>query len=186
MKETCVVEIDRSTKTYKAAVIAYEKCFRVTESGDFYGTKGKKNLTLRKGQRYPSFAITIYPKETVTVNVHKFAAYCFYGDKAFQKGMQVRHINGDVLDISKKNIKMGTPRENVLDIPDEIRKRTTMIACKASLPVQRFFSDDEVRNMRFMRNEQKIKFKDLALLFGDVDPSTVRKICNRQRYRDVI
>ena len=62
------------------------------------------------------------------IKVHRLAAYQKFGDKLFEKGMQVRHLNGNKLDFSFENIELGTGKENCQDIPKEQRVRASKIA----------------------------------------------------------
>ena len=58
--------------------------------------------------------------------VHKFAAYCYFGDSAFT--LHVRHLNGNTLDNSLKNIALGSPSENEMDKPKSVRSNSAKIA----------------------------------------------------------
>ncbi len=69
---------------------------------------------------YPCFTVNgvSFTKSGVkSIHVHHFAAYCFYGERMFDEGMRVRHLNDDPSDFSKKNIALGTEKENKMDIP---------------------------------------------------------------------
>ncbi len=54
--------------------------------------------------------------------VHRMIAYTKFGKRIFTKGLEVRHLNNDKLDNSSDNIKIGTRRDNMLDIPAAQRK----------------------------------------------------------------
>lgn len=54
------------------------------------------------------------------IRVHRFVAYCKFGEKAFTS--LVRHMNNISLDNSWDNLKLGTHRDNSLDIPENIRR----------------------------------------------------------------
>ena len=75
-------------------------------------------------QRYPSFNISLLQgnKSSGTFPFHKFVAYILYGEESFAKGVHVRHLDGNTLNLSKENIVLGTASENELDKCAEVRK----------------------------------------------------------------
>lgn len=108
------------SKTNQRTIEAYERGYRVTDDGKLIGVKGEVKLNLYGKQRYPTFS-TNWGGYVYGVPVHKLAGYCFYGLKAFEKGITIRHLNGNVLDISKSNIALGSLSENIRDIPKDVR-----------------------------------------------------------------
>ncbi len=50
---------------------------------------------------------------------HRIQAYLKFGNKLFEKGIVVRHLNNDKLDNSYSNISIGTNLDNYHDKPDE-------------------------------------------------------------------
>ena len=94
---------------------AFQKGYRV-ENGEIFNHLYKKiNFWLKNG--YPVIAISSHP-----VKVHRLVAYQKFGNAIFEKGMQIRHLNGDKLDFSFQNIEIGTSKQNQLDKPIEQRK----------------------------------------------------------------
>lgn len=174
----------------EAIKIAYKKGYRVSDDGILYGLKGAPIVVRRRGnQRYPTFSVNVgkLTKSGVFgIPVHKFAAYCFYGDGSFQEGLVVRHINRDTCDISKENIKMGTPSDNNLDKPAEIRSYAARKA-RASQGYRAYnakLCDDQVREIR-VRYRNGDTARKLANEFG-VSDVTIYNIVNKRRYIDVI
>lgn len=104
------------SKTARRTIETYERGYRVTDSGKLIGTKGELVFNLYGKQRYPTFS-TNWGGCVYGVPVHKLAAYCFYGLKAFERGITIRHLNGNTLDVSRNNIALGTLSENIRDIP---------------------------------------------------------------------
>lgn len=106
--------------------IAYKKGYRITYNGQFisYSGHGLK-ITCYGNQRYPSYAININGKYK-SFPLHKFAAYCFYGNDAFTN--IVRHLNANTLDISRQNIVLGTHSDNEHDKPKTERIRVAKLA----------------------------------------------------------
>ena len=50
-----------------------------------------------------------------TVYLYRFIAYYLWGDKLFEKGVVVRHLNDDCRDNSWKNLSLGTQKDNFAD-----------------------------------------------------------------------
>jgi hypothetical protein len=69
--------------------------------------------------------------------------------------MVIRHLNGNSLDNSYKNIGIGTLSDNRNDIPKEIRLRNSLNASKKSIFYTRKFSDLEISNIRLFYNSCK-------------------------------
>lgn len=173
-----------ASKTYDAVIYAYERGYRVTDDGILLNPDGStRRLNKCPSSFYPT--ITVYKDGgKYSVVVHKLAAYCFYGDAAFEKGKHVRHLNSEVFDISRSNLVMGTPKENIGDQPEEVRLLTMRKARDAAKKVLRIFTDDQVRDIR-KQMESGVRGIDLARQFG-VHKQTIYNINNRKRYADVI
>lgn len=78
-------------------------------------------------QRYPFDGFT-YEGKSFSFKVHRFCAYIKYGDKLFESGILVRHLDDDPLNLSWDNIVLGTPRENSLDQCEVGRKQRAKYA----------------------------------------------------------
>lgn len=48
-------------------------------------------------------------------------AYMKFGDKIYEHGMVVRHLDGNHFNNCFDNIEIGTQTDNIMDIPKEIR-----------------------------------------------------------------
>jgi len=106
--------------------------WRVTDDGIVYNSKGtaiKIKLRGKAGdpvrRRYPRVSIS---KNDIqfSIEVHKLAALYFLGDSYWENkknGWQVRHLDGNVLNLAKSNITMGTCSDNNLDKSEISRKR---------------------------------------------------------------
>lgn len=62
------------------------------------------------------------------VMIHRLQAYQLFKDKMFDKGIEVRHLDGNKLNNSVKNIRIGTHKENMNDIPKDERLRKSLHA----------------------------------------------------------
>jgi hypothetical protein len=93
----------------------FNGCYFNFETNKFVYASGREiSPKLYGKQRYPSINLSYgsFP-------LHKFVAYQLYGDIAFKK--IVRHLDGNVLNLSKSNIVLGTHSENNLDKPKHKR-----------------------------------------------------------------
>lgn len=73
-------------------------------------------------QRYPFDGFT-HEGESFSFKVHRFCAYLKYGDKLFEKGTLVRHLDDNPLNLAWDNIALGTPKDNSLDQCEADRKK---------------------------------------------------------------
>jgi hypothetical protein len=100
--------------------IAKDRGYRIDGDGNVYSKRMKLNPMKTCPTNYLFFSVKINGKSE-KVMVHRFQAYAKYGDKAFEKGIVVRHLNGNSLDNSWDNIAIGTQHDNMMDIPKELR-----------------------------------------------------------------
>jgi len=176
------------TKTQIRILEAVERGYNMLEDGKLVGVKGFINFKLYGKQRYPTFS-TNWGGFVFGIPVHLFAAYVFYGEKAFEKGIVVRHLNANSLDCSKSNLILGTPSENEHDKPQHIRKRTTQIAraSQGKRPSNAKLTDEQVLEIRrFYDNLKGEKapngvVKELCLKYG-VSRTVLCKIKNGEYY----
>lgn len=175
--------------TLKTAILlAYEKGYRVSDDGTLFGVRGRAlSTSCSEKHQYPTFSIAgvegVKNKYGVYgIPVHKFAAYCFYGENYFNAEC-VRHLDGDVENFSKDNISLGTHSENNRDKSPEVRSAVAKKARAAQgvRPKNARFSDDQVR---FIRSSSR-KAPDLAREFG-VTKEAIYLIRNRKNYSNVI
>ncbi len=122
---------------YEAVVQAYNKGYRVTESGSVVSPSGlvrKLRLRIRKTYRMLEFSINVMGS-IVAIPVHRLAAYQKFKEKIAEPGMVVRHLDGDSTNNSQSNIGIGTASENSNDRPVIDRVRHARMAGSAnSLP----------------------------------------------------
>lgn len=168
-------------------VVAYQRGYRVSEEGKFYGTKGQElPIKLRSTQSYPLRQVSINGKKK-NYSVHRLAAYCFYGDKLFEEGVTVRHLNGDVLDCSKENIALGSISENHMDKCPQVRSDSARIAAKSRKNLTRKslrkLSDSQAREVKILLKEG-IDGVTLSKRFG-VSDETIYQIKNGKTYKDI-
>lgn len=114
------------TKTHKRILEAIERGYFATECGKILGPKGVLSIKKSGKQRYPTFSTNW--NGVFGIPAHMFAAYVFYGDESFKKGIVVRHLNADTEDIRKENLALGTYSENENDKPNEVRSNSARAA----------------------------------------------------------
>lgn len=171
--------------------MAYEKGARVTEEGKLIGVSGKELGVKRRGsQRYPTFSFKCGNEFTKSgvygIPVHKLAAYCFYGESMFREGVVVRHLDADVLNVSRENIVLGTSSDNERDKCPKDRSRVARIAraAQGKRPSNARFSDDDVRSIR-ARSELGESGASIGRSLGTTK-ECIHLILKGVNYKDVI
>jgi hypothetical protein len=113
----------------------------------------QNNVVYKKGAVYDKvhicngyYTIYIYDgiRHGVGVKLHLIVAYQKYGNKIFNKGnnlIHVRHLDNNRLNNLEDNIALGTPSENMMDIPRERRIKSAIYAASKN----RRFTDEEVK-----------------------------------------
>jgi len=94
---------------------AHKKGYRVTSKGNVIGLRGhelSRNTISTSG--YHFFTIRYKGLRSV-VMTHRLQAYQKFGDKIFEGGIVVRHFNGNSIDNSVGNIKIGSQSQNQMD-----------------------------------------------------------------------
>lgn len=139
----------RDSKYVKAVIQAYKMGYRVKD-GKLYNVDGNElspyvNPT---GSGYCEFTIR-WNKTRHKVRVHHLIAYQKFGNKAFEPGMQIRHLNGDSMDNRYSNIGIGDASANSMDRPPEERFAH---AVKAATD-RRIYTDYEIETMRRLHAE---------------------------------
>lgn len=141
-------------KTQKRIVEAKERGYTVTDCGKLIGLKGNViKVSISGKQRYPTFS-TNWGGFVYGLPIHQFAAYIFFGERAFDDSLVVRHLNADRLDFSRRNIVLGTYSENENDKPKDVRVRSAKAARAAQghRPMNAKLTDDQVTRVRNFYN----------------------------------
>lgn len=152
--------------------IAYDKGYRVTKDGQLLNLKGKVIGNINaKGYQRTTFKLN----KVNTLHTHRLQAYQKFGDKLYEDGIVVRHLNGNKLDNSWENIAIGTNKDNALDIPKEKRKRDTSKANKAQIKYPKEF----VLKLRQEYKEVK-SYRKLGGKYG-ISLTSVRNLINQRK-----
>ena len=161
----------------EAIIYAVQKGYIVDGNGQVISPKGKKRALDSRGG-YLRFSVK-FEGVVRGIPVHRMVAYIKYGEKAFEPGVQVRHLNGNSLDCHKENIAIGTPLQNCLDIAPEIRVTRAKIAASK----MRKLTDEEAGQIRRL-NRVGVSLKKLATAYH-VSKTAVSYIKNKKTYRGV-
>jgi len=105
----------------KLIIIAFNKKYRVNELGLVLNPKEQVLKGAVDSKGYRTFGMRFNKNSVRHVPIHKLQAYQKYGDKIFEKGIVVRHLDGNLLNNSWDNIAIGTQSDNMMDIPKNDR-----------------------------------------------------------------
>ena len=129
---------------------------------------------------YQQFSIHIKrgdnPKLTRNVMVHRLVGYLKYGDKIYDYGMCIRHIDGDKLNNSYDNLVIGTHRDNMLDVPIQDRINRSLKSAETT----RRFSEEELASIVVDRRSG-MSYKDICEKY-DVGKSWCSYFFNKKTY----
>jgi hypothetical protein len=104
-----------------------EKGYQVI-NGEVISPFGNKLSLQKRRDRYVIFSHRMKNGITRATQVHRFVAYLKYGDKIFDPTLQVRHLDGNPQNNNEDNIVLGTPSENAMDKPRNVRIKSALIA----------------------------------------------------------
>ena len=124
-------------------LLAVEKGYKVTEEGDVLSPRGKRKLFKDRTGRY-YFSIKRFNGQVGKIYVHRLQGYQKFGDKIFNPEFQIRHFDGNEINNSNVNILIGTPSQNMMDIPADVRQTHAKLASS----YKRRFTDEEIAKMR--------------------------------------
>ena len=108
-----------------------EKGYTINKEGIIKNPNGKE-LTGSVYDGYRKVSVRTEFTSSFAVRVHKFQAYVKYGDLIFDKGVVVRHLDGNSLNNSYQNIVIGSQSENMMDRLPEERKNQLNSCSKIS------------------------------------------------------
>lgn len=117
------------TKADKNLRIAIEKGYYTDSDGNIF-SRFKKLKPSCAGMDYLTFNVVGIDGKSRRVCVHKVQAYLKFGDKIFEEGIVVRHLDGNPLNNSWVNIAIGTQSDNTNDIPKEKRINRAILASR--------------------------------------------------------
>lgn len=154
-------------------VKAFNKGYRITETGKIITPTGNslKERISNTGTGYQVFGMRHYGK-VVNVPFHRLQAFQKYGNKLFEEGVVVRHLNGNSMDNSWDNISIGTHQENSLDVEPAIRLANSLHATS----FVRKYDKEEVRKFH---SENGNSYKNTMENFDISSKGTLHFILNK-------
>jgi len=165
-------------------VNAAARGFTATLDGKIRSPDGSFRRTRANPSGYFQFCAP-HNKLTRGVLVHRFVAYCKYGEVMFNAEC-VRHLDGNKTNNSWDNVVVGTMKENCADKPKEVRARGPL----ASAEVCRKLTDSQIRSIRYWYKKPHpdtgivYTLKILTECYG-VAHASVWKIVKRIGYKHV-
>jgi len=126
---------------------------------------------------YPRFGVNTSDRHIRNVYVHKLVAFLKYGDKIFEKSIEVRHLNNNKNDFSSDNISIGTSSDNRMDNPLSVRLST---ANAAALKRRKCTEKDVIEIRKLYKEGQTLR--GIGKKFG-ITKSTVSYIVNKKTYK---
>lgn len=166
----------------RALLKAFEKGYRALEDGTLISPRGRKLSSKSKKRGYIHFSVCLREggaSRDVKVAAHRFIAFLKYGNRLFNPGLEVRHLNGNKTDNSFSNLVLGTHSQNMMDRGREERREHGKKAAR----FLRSLTPDQVKELRRDRDSGK-SYKYLCQKYG-VAKSTVSYIVNRKTYPEL-
>lgn len=164
---------NKMTKSEIALREAVAKGYHFDENNSLIGLRGRPIKYRINTEGYPVFNIGSRNK-AIPVFLHRLKAFLLYGEKMFEKGIEVRHLNSIKTDWSDKNIAIGSPRDNRYDNPIELRKKWAEIRASAIRKIT-VTQRDEIRKLY----HSGIKVRDIMIKYNLKSKGTVSNIVNR-------
>ena len=163
----------------KKVIYAHNKGYRVSAKGDVINPKGGVRKTNLSSGKYLRFTINSEEKgKYASIVVHKLQAYQKYGEKLFEEGIEVRHLDGNRTNNSYENISIGTRTDNIYDIPPSTRKRNATLAGRKNSSLK----ENDIKKIRILRENKKYSYKQIMEIFP-ISKSSVSGICNYKTWK---
>lgn len=165
----------RGDKKVKIERIAHQRGYRAI-SGRIISPHNDKNRALYTNKKgYRGIRIGMGGKQ-YTLFVHRLVAFQKFGEAVFEKGIVVRHLDGNPQNNDPDNIDIGTRSENELDRPKKLRISKAIKAGRANSNLE----DDDIRKIRSMFSDGAM-LKQIMDKYG-IAKSTASYIKNRVTY----
>ena len=157
---------------------AYRRGYRVDRNGVVYNANGLTLKGTEGCEPYLYFAFKHNGMYRQKCFIHRFQAYLKYKENLYDRGMVVRHLNGDTYDNSWGNIAIGTQSENMMDIPEKIRKRRSIIAVMSEKGIMKY-CDKTVSEIREYRKSGRT-YKEIMKKYNISSKGTLYYILNNR------
>lgn len=154
----------------KIEEIFIKRGYTIDKNGDVYNPNGIK-LKQYNTKWYKKVGMRVDGKK-IGIKVHRLQAYMKFGNKIYEEGIVVRHLNNNRFDNSWDNIEIGTCHDNMMDNPKEMRMKYAINASKTANKYGKEFVEK-------IRNERKtgMKYSEIMEKYN-LSKSTVSYIIN--------
>ena len=170
------------SKNNRVILFTVKKGYVVNKDGDVFYNGRKRSLNKdHKGYFY--FSVRFVENNKVQIKkvyVHKLQAYIKFGNKLFEEGIEVRHLDNDSTNNKWDNIDIGDRSQNELDKPKEDRIKYAINASYEN----RVFSDDVVKCILNDRRKG-FTYKELCDKYN-TSKSTLSYMFNKSLYGRVV
>ena len=165
--------MDNISTCAKALLTAIEKGYTVDNLGDVYSKHKKLKKIQQKagGITYHSFSVRLNGGKSKLVNIHRYVAYKKYGEKIFEKGIEVRHLDSNPLNNLWENIGIGTAKDNAGDKSPE----TSMKAALTATSFVKIHNHEEIIKL----HNEGMSYKRLMEKFNISSKGTISFIINK-------
>jgi hypothetical protein len=163
------------SRNNKVLLMAYHKGYRVIDNNVISPLSGRSINTRLDSGGYVDFTIRDWGNVVRHVKAHRLKAFQKFGYQIFLSGIEVRHLDGDKTNTLGENISVGTSFQNKMDIPPEVRMRTSI---KAATKLRKF-TDDEVSEIR-KKHELGRTYKMIMEEYGITSKGTMSHIINNK------
>lgn len=154
---------------------AHLKGYYINSEGYAISPYNKKLSCTTSSFGYKKFTIRCSTSERATIFVHRLAAYQKYGDKIFEPGIQVRHLDGNPSNNKPENLSLGTQSDNMMDIPEDARKKSGRYASSFRIKYNN-------NNIELMKQDRRLgmKYAELMTKYGITSKGTLSYIMNHR------
>lgn len=156
------------SKTNQLIITAFKKGYRIVNGNCIY--KGKTRKPKIKNNYLFISGVRDKHGKGRDLPIHRLLAYQKFGNEMFNKGIMVRHLNGNSFDNTDENILIGNNQDNQLDIPVEQRKTRVLNASKQN----KKYDNEKVKKFYNLTKS----YKDTMLEFNISSKSTLHYILN--------
>ena len=157
---------------------AYNLGYRVTRKGILLNSNGDEmSCRLDKHGYYErTLRVNSQDKKWTHLMIHRLQAYQKYGDKIYEPGIQIKHLNGNSTDNSYNNIGIGTAHDNAMDKDVAVRLSSSRMTAK-SLPLR--YSKEKILSIK---NDRKngLTYGEIMKKYGISSKGTVSYICKHE------
>lgn len=161
--------------------------YKASINGEVYSPEGVeiKGSAKKGGGHYSiTLIVPMGGRRRYPVLKHRFVYYYFNGYEMF-KHQVVRHLNDIPSDNRLTNLKAGSHKENMNDIPRHIRSDAmTPDRIKTFVDLSRKLSDTQITEIRRRRDKYNIPYYKLANEYG-VSTMTIYRLCNGQAWKNI-